>query len=172
MWPKNPELQAFSLFCCAAVIGCALGTPSSAQQTRPCEPEPEPAPLPKREACYSMVYYYLVDDAAQTRRNLETLRDLGATQVLTLVYWWQAETLGGDYWKKDYPPSHIGEAWWRSLDHFVRISRELGLRLQLLVWAARRSMGSGGLHAAGPRGVAGREVLCQRRGLRRSSRNA
>lgn len=115
-----------------------------------CLPEPPVPTLASRSNCYSMVYYYLVDDEAQTRRQLETLRDLGATRVLTLVYWWQAETLGGDYWKKDYPPSQIGEPFMRSLDYFVRISHELGLRPALRLGSFREWNGL--WHPAEPSG--------------------
>ncbi len=117
---------------------------------RSCLPEPPATPIDQRSNCYSMVYYYLVDDEALTRRYLETLRDLGATQVLTLVYWWQAETLGGDYWKKDYQPNQIGEGWQRSLDYYVNIARELGLRPSLRLGSFREWNGL--WHPAEPTG--------------------
>ncbi len=119
-----------------------------------------------RVAPYSMVYYYLVDDAEQTRRRLETLRDLGVTRVHTLVYWWQADTLGGDYWKKcGYYADQIGEAYVRSLDHFVRACHDLGLRPSLRLgsfrefdglWHPMDRSGSVERYAAWVRELAGR----------------
>jgi len=93
--------------------------------------------VPRREAPYSVVYYGLTSDEAQARRQLQTVRDLGCTGVHTLVYWWQAETLGGDYWKKDYSPDLIGENYDRAIDHFVNISRELGMRPSLRLGSFR-----------------------------------
>ena len=93
--------------------------------------------VPRREAPYSVVYYGLTNDEAQARRQLQTVRDLGCAGVHTLVYWWQAETLGGDYWKKDYSPNLIGEHYYRAIDHFVNISCELGLRPSLRLGSFR-----------------------------------
>jgi hypothetical protein len=104
---------------------------------------PEPGP-------YSMVYYHLTPDEAAARRYLESLRDLGARRVHALVYWWQAETLGGDYWKNDYPPETIGEGHYAALDHFVHISRELGLAPSLRLGSNREFPGL--WHPADPSG--------------------
>ena len=82
----------------------------------------------ERVTPYSVVYYCLTDDEAQTRRQLLTVRDLGATKTLALIYWWQAETLGGDYWQKDYRPNQVGEGWYKAVDNYVRISLEMGLK--------------------------------------------
>lgn len=101
-------------------------------------------------APYSMVYYYLSDDPAVTRRILQSLKDLGITRAHALVYWWQAETLGGDYWKKDYSPNLIGEGCYRAIDNFVNISREMGITPSLRLGSSREW---GGLwHPADPSG--------------------
>lgn len=99
---------------------------------------------------YSMVYYALSPDEATTRRFLEPLRDLGCARVHTLVYWWQAETLGGDYWKADHRPEQIGEGYYAALDHFVRISRELGMAPSLRLGGNREFPGR--WHPADPSG--------------------
>lgn len=99
---------------------------------------------------YSMVYYALTSDEAEARRYLQSLRDLGCTRVHTLVYWWQAETLGGDYWKKDYRPQQIGEGYYTAIDHFVRISRELGMAPSLRLGSNREFPGL--WHPADPSG--------------------
>lgn len=99
---------------------------------------------------YSMVYYAMSPDEAETRRYLQSLRDLGCTRVHTLVYWWQAETLGGDYWRKEYPPERIGDGYYAALDHFVRISRELGMAPSLRLGSNREFPGL--WHPADPSG--------------------
>ena len=97
-----------------------------------------------------MVYYYLSDDPAQTRRVLQSLKDLGITRAHALVYWWQAETLGGDYWKKDYPPNLMEKGYYRALDNFVSISHELGISPSFRLGSNREW--SGLWHPADPSG--------------------
>lgn len=101
-------------------------------------------------APYSMVYYALSPDPVATRSYLQPLRDLGCTRVHTLVYWWQAETLGGDYWKKDYRPEQIGQGYYAALDHFVNISRQLGMAPSLRLGSNREYPGL--WHPADPSG--------------------
>ena len=91
-------------------------------------PEPAPAAFEERESCYSMVWYYLSPDAARSRQLLQSLKDMGVTRSQALIYWWQAETLGGDYWKGSYQQHGIGEGYMRALDNYVHISRELGMK--------------------------------------------
>lgn len=104
----------------------------------------------KSAPAYSMVYYHLTPDEAQARRMLASIREMGATRVHALVYWWQAETLGGDYWKKDYSPEFIGEGHYKSLDLFVSISREMGMTPSLRLGSSREWNGL--WHPADPSG--------------------
>ncbi|MCC7349009.1 MAG: hypothetical protein IT446_00435 [Phycisphaerales bacterium] len=85
-------------------------------------------PYARRNTPYGVVYYSLTKDENAARAMLSSIREMGATRALTLAYWWQAETLGGDYWKKEYRSENIGEGYYKSLDLYVRISRELGLK--------------------------------------------
>jgi len=91
----------------------------------------------KSETPYSMVYFYLTDDEDHARQILASIKEMGVTRVHALVYWWQAETLGGEYWKKDYSANSIGDGFYKSLDHFVNISREMGLTPSFRIGSSR-----------------------------------
>lgn len=113
-------------------------------------PLPEEIPYAQRQTPYGVVYYSLTADEQSARAMLKSVKEMGATRVLTLAYWWRAETLGGDYWKKDYRPQDIGEDYYRALDLYVHVSRELGLKPALRLGSFREW---GGLwHPADPSG--------------------
>lgn len=110
-------------------VGVVTLLAASARAGEPCVPEPSPTPFEKRVTPYSMTYYNLSADADYTRKMLTELRDAGITRSLTLIYWWQHETLGDDtYWRKDYQPADIGEGYLRKLDLYVNTSLELGMK--------------------------------------------
>lgn len=114
------------------------------------KPLPEPVPFAQRQTPYSVVYYNLSNDERAARAMLGSVKEMGATEVLTLTYWWQAQTLGGDYWKKDYKAENIGEGYYRALDLYVHVSRELGLKPALRLGSFREWDGL--WHPADPSG--------------------
>lgn len=109
------------------LLGVAASAPAEPAD-RPLRPEPAPIPFEQRQTPYGMVYYYLSPDESFTRWCLGSLRDLGATHAQALIYWWQHETFGGDYWRGQYPEDHIGEVYLRKLDLFVDTAHELGIK--------------------------------------------
>jgi hypothetical protein len=80
-----------------------------------------------------MVYYYMNSDPDVTRNLLTSLRDLGCTQPLALIYWWQHETRGNDQYLREmgYNPNIAGDAFLTKLDNFINIAHELGMRPSL-----------------------------------------
>ena len=92
-------------------------------------PEPPAVRHKERVTPYSVVIFGLPDNVKALRQLLKSVRDLGATKVQVLVYWWKYDTMGGDYWKEmGYAPSHIGEDAWKMLDAYVEWSHKFGLR--------------------------------------------
>lgn len=110
----------------------------------------EPIPFEQRQSPYSMVYYHLSKDEQTTRALLSSIRDMGVTRTLALVYWWQCDTLGGDFWKKDYRAEDLNEGARRALDNYIRISRELGMKPSLRLGSFREWNGL--WHPADPSG--------------------
>ncbi len=92
----------------------------------------------QRDMPYSMVWFYLNPDEQQTRRMLQTVRDLGVMKTQALIYWWQIETLGGNYWKQmGYTERDIGTSKLKALDNYIKVSHELGMRPALRVGTFR-----------------------------------
>lgn len=111
---------------------------ASARADAPPTADAPPANAPRlSDAPYSVVYYSLTPDAAQSDRQLDELQALGCSEALSLVYWWHADTLGGDYWKKDYSPDQIGEGFWKAVDLFVDGCRARGIRPALRLGSFR-----------------------------------
>jgi hypothetical protein len=107
-------------------------------------------PYAQRDSPYSMVYYHLSNDPQVTRAVLGSIRDMGVTRTLALVYWWQAETLGGDYWKKDYREESLNEGFYRAMDNYVHTSVEFGMKPSLRLGSFREWDGL--WHPADPSG--------------------
>lgn len=84
-----------------------------------------------RVAPYSMVCYGLSRDEAHMRRYIGSLRDLGCTQALALIYWWQHEPLEGDWWKGKYPADSFGDNYLKMIDLFVDLCHEMGIQPSL-----------------------------------------
>ncbi len=110
----------------AAVIACTA-LPVSAE-TWQLQPEPAPAAFAERDTPYSMVYYYLNNDTQNTQWLIGTLRDLGVTHAQALIYWWKAETFGGDYWREQYTPNQIGDNFIKAMDLFVETCEQHNIK--------------------------------------------
>lgn len=105
-------------------------------------------------APYSMVCYSLNNDEAYMRRYIGSLRDLGCTQALALVYWWQHEPLEGDWWKGVVPEESFGDGYLRTLDLFVGLCEEMGIRPAFRLGSFREWQGK--WHPGDPSGDVGR----------------
>ncbi len=96
--------------------------------TFPAAAADDDASLPAdRVAPYSMVCYGLSSDETHMRKYIGSLRDLGCTQALALVYWWQDESLEGDWWHGRYTAESF-ENYLTRIDLFVDLCNEMGIR--------------------------------------------
>lgn len=105
---------------------------------------------PERVAPYSMVCYGLADDESYMRWYIGSLRDLGCTQALALVYWWQWEPLNDEWWQEKYGEDVLGESYIRKIDLFVDLCHEMGIRPAFRLGVFNRETGL--WHPADPSG--------------------
>lgn len=146
---KRTVLRAAALAALLA-LGC-----ESAYAAEPTDAAPGvtmvEASLPAdRVSPYSAVCFGLTSDEAYMRRYIGSLRDLGCTQALALIYWWQHEKLEGDWWKGKYPESMFGENYLKMIDLFVDLCNEMGIRPALRLGDFNRQTGL--WHPADPSG--------------------
>lgn len=105
---------------------------------------------PDRVAPYSMVCYGLSSNEDHMRKYIGSLRDLGCTQALALIYWWQHEPLEGDWWRGRYSADSFGDTYLKRIDLFVGLCHEMGIRPALRLGDMDRQTGL--WHPADPSG--------------------
>ena len=96
----------------------------------------------QHSAPYSVVIFRPPASSNQCRRLLQSVKEMGVTRTLASVYWWQMDTMGGDYWKKmGYAPGELGEQTRRGFKNYINISLEMGMIPSVRVGMFRSSWG-------------------------------